>query len=94
LKLDLKSGQSFRDAAFMGSMRWAFYNRLKAEYSDAGITYGCITKNTRIRNGLEKDHAVDSRCISGNPPAVPLDAVYMQKAERRRYRRLHEATIN
>ncbi|MDR1541812.1 MAG: RRXRR domain-containing protein [Clostridiales bacterium] len=27
LKLDLKRGQSFRDAAFMGIMRWAFYNK-------------------------------------------------------------------
>ncbi|MDR1536690.1 MAG: HNH endonuclease [Clostridiales bacterium] len=94
LKLNLKRGQSFRDAAFMGIMRWAFYNRLKEEFPDAGMTYGYITKNTRIRNGLEKDHAVDARCISGNPLAVPLDAIYMQKAAGKRNRQIHKATIN
>ena len=26
LKLNLKRGQSFKDAAFMGIMRWTFYN--------------------------------------------------------------------
>jgi N6-L-threonylcarbamoyladenine synthase len=78
----------------MGIMRWAFYNRLKAEYADAGMTYGYITKNTRIRNGLEKDHAVDARCISGSPLAVPSDVVYMQKAVRKRNRQIHKAAIN
>ncbi len=29
IKLNLKRGKSFRDAAFMGIMRWAFYNKLK-----------------------------------------------------------------
>ncbi|MDR1542136.1 MAG: hypothetical protein LBU32_30000 [Clostridiales bacterium] len=48
----------------MEIMRWAFYNRLKEEFPNAGMTYGYITKNTRIRNGLEKDHVVDARCIS------------------------------
>ncbi|MDR1538363.1 MAG: HNH endonuclease, partial [Clostridiales bacterium] len=94
LKLNLKRGQSFRDAAFMGIMRWAFYNRLKEEYTDAGMTYGYITKNTRIRNGLEKDHAVDERCTGGNPLAIPLDAIYMQKAAGKRNRQIHKATIN
>ena len=46
----IKRGISFRDAAFMGIMRWAFYNRLKGLYQNVKLTYGYITKNTRIQN--------------------------------------------
>jgi len=73
LKLNHKRGQSFRDAAFMGIMRWAFYNRLKDIYTSVGFTYGYLTKNTRIRAGLIKGHAVDARCISGSPASAPSD---------------------
>jgi hypothetical protein len=74
-------------------MRWAFYNRLREEYPNACTAYGYIT-NTRIRNGLEKDHAVDTWCTGGNPLAVPLNAIYMQKTVRKRNRQLYKATIN
>jgi N6-L-threonylcarbamoyladenine synthase len=59
----------------MGIMRWAFYNRLKEEYTDAGTAYGYTAKNTRIRNGLEKDHAAGAICTGGNTKSIPLDAV-------------------
>ncbi|MDR1542580.1 MAG: hypothetical protein LBU32_32315 [Clostridiales bacterium] len=72
LKLNLKRGQSFRDASFMGIMRRAFYNRLKEKRPDAGTAYGCTAKSTRIRNGLEKDHATGARCTGGNPRSMPL----------------------
>ncbi|MDR1537048.1 MAG: RRXRR domain-containing protein [Clostridiales bacterium] len=94
LKLNLKRRQSFRDAAFMGIMRWAFCNRLMEMYPNADMTNGCIEKNTRIRNGLEKDHAVDARCISENPTSAQIDAIYMQISAGRRKRQLHKATIN
>lgn len=84
---------SFKDAAFMGIMRWTFYNRLKERYPNVSMTYGYITKNTRIANGLEKDHAVDARCISGHPSAVPARELYIQKAVRRHNRQIHKATI-
>jgi N6-L-threonylcarbamoyladenine synthase len=94
LKLNLKRGQSFRDASFMGIMRRAFYNRLKEKHPDAGTAYGYTAKDTRIRNGLEKDHAVDARCTGGNPKSIPLDAVYMQKAAGKRNRQIHKAAVN
>jgi N6-L-threonylcarbamoyladenine synthase len=78
----------------MGIMRWAFYNRLKEEHPNAGAAYGYITKNTGIRNGLEKDHAAGARCTGGNPKSIPLDANYMQKVAGKRNRQLHKATIN
>ncbi len=89
----IRRGMSFRDAAFMGIMRWAFYERLKETYPDVGMTFGYITKNTRIRNGLEKSHMVDARCISANPAAKPLDYYYFHKAVRRHNRQIHKMTI-
>ncbi len=94
LKLNLKRGMSFRDASFMGIMRWAFYNRLKELYANVSLTYGYITKHTRITNNLEKTHCVDARCISGNPMATPVDTFYRQKAVRRHNRQIHKATIS
>ena len=94
VKLNIKRGQSFRDAAFMGVMRWAFYNRLKDIYPNVGFTYGYITKNTRIRSGLTKGHAVDARCISGNAAAAPSDDRYLRKAVRTRNRQIHKASVS
>jgi hypothetical protein len=65
IKVNLKRGQSFKDAAFMGIMRWAFYDKLKEIYSNVKMMYGYITKNTRIDNKLGKAHRIDARCING-----------------------------
>lgn len=86
-------GMSFKDAAFMGIMRWAFYNELKTIYPDVHMTYGYITKNTRIKNGLPKEHYIDARCIGGNPTAAPLGIVYYQKKVRRHNRQIHKLKI-
>ena len=86
-------GMSFKDAAFMGIMRWAFYNRLKEIYPNVSLTYGYITKNIRIENGLPKDHYIDARCISGNPKAVSDGTVYYQKKVRCHNRQIHKNTV-
>jgi len=93
LALSAKRGQSFRDAAIMGVMHWALYDKLKEAYPNVRLTYGYITKNTRIRYGLEKTHCVDARCISGNPTVKPLECYYNQKTVRRHNRQIHKATI-
>ncbi|WP_257988474.1 hypothetical protein [Bacillus sp. V33-4] len=77
----------------MTVMRWFIYNGLKKVFEGANITYGYITKNTRIRSGLEKSHLVDARCISGNPLAVPPHHIYFIKQVRKNNRQLHKATI-
>jgi len=90
----IKRSQSLRDTAFMGIMRWTYYNRLKDLYPGmVSMTYGYITKNTRIRHQLVKTHAVDARCISGHPDAEPLGYYYLQKKVRCHNRQLHKATI-
>ncbi len=89
----IKRGNSYRDAAFMSIMRWSFYNKLRALYPNVFMTFGYITKNTRIRNNLPKEHCVDARCISGNPIAKSSDSIYIQKAVRRHNRQIHKMTI-
>lgn len=86
-------GMSFKDATFMGIMRWAFYNKLKEMYPNVSYTYGYITKNTRIENSLPKEHYTDARCISGNPKAVSDGAYYYQKKVRCHNRQIHKNTI-
>lgn len=89
----IKRGMSFRDATFMGIMRWYFYNKLKETYPNVNLTYGYITKNTRIENGLPKDYYIDARCISGNPSAVSDGTIYYQKKIRCHNRQIHKNTI-
>jgi len=103
----IKRGMSFKDAAFMGSMRWAFYNTLKEQYHDVKLTYGYITKNVRIENSLsvkedEHDsgkktyplnHVIDARCISGNPKAISDGTVYYMRKVRCHNRQIHKSKI-
>lgn len=91
LKLNLKRGKSYRDAAFMGIMRWTVYARLRALYSNVSLTYGYITKNTRATNQLLKSHITDARCISGNSLAEPSGSYYYFKQVRKQNRQLHKA---
>ena len=90
----IKRGTKFNDAAFMGIMRWAFYNKLKEIYPNVSLTYGYITKNTRITNGLEKTHYNDAKCITGFPKSKPLDCYYHQRKVRNHNRQLHKCKIN
>lgn len=89
----IKRGMRFPDAAFMGIMRWAFYNRLRAQYAEVYNTYGYITKNTRINAKLPKEHYVDARCISGNATAVPTEEYFYIKKVRRNNRQIHKVKI-
>ena len=90
-------GMKFNDAAFMGIMRWAFYNKVKETYEPIGVmvsmTYGYITKNTRIAHNLPKDHFIDARCISGHPDAISDGTVFYQKKVRCHNRQIHKQKI-
>ena len=89
----IKRDMSFKDATFMGIMKWSFYNRLKEIYPNVFMTYGYITKNIRIKNNLPKDHYIDARCVSGNPNAEPLGYYFYQKKVRCHNRQIHKANI-
>lgn len=88
-----RQSKSLRDAAFMGIMRWTLYNRLKEIYPDVGMTYGYLTKNTRIEAGLPKEHAVDALCIAGHPKAEPSNEQFFMRKVRCHNRQIHKATI-
>lgn len=92
-ELKIKRGKPLRDAAFMGIMMWTFYKRLKKEYPNVSMTFGYITKNTRITNNLPKEHYVDARCISGHPQAKPMGYYFYQKKVRCQNRQIHKANF-
>lgn len=89
----IKRGIDFRDATFMGIMRWAFYNRLKGLYHNVNLNYGYITKKTRIQYNLQKDHYIDARCISSNPLAKENNCLFNMRKIRCHNRQLHKCKI-
>ena len=95
VELNLKrSFHSLRDAAAMNIMRWAVYNRLKAELDfPINLTYGYKTKYIRINGGLEKTHAIDARCISGNAQAMPTYRIFILKQLRRHNRKVMKSNM-
>ena len=88
-----RKASGFRDATQMSMIRWRIYEQAKALFPNVQLTYGYLTKNTRITNHLEKSHMVDARCISGNPGAKSEGTAYLVKWVRRNNRQLHKATI-
>ncbi|HLX57560.1 MAG TPA: RNA-guided endonuclease IscB [Ktedonobacteraceae bacterium] len=84
---------SLRDATQMGIIRWRIYERAKALFPSVHLTYGYLTKHTRISHNLEKSHLIDARCISGRPLARSDGTWYLLKFVRRNNRQLHKATI-
>lgn len=89
----IRRTNSFRNAAFMGIMRWACYNKLKEQYPNVNLTYGYITKKSRIENNLPKEHYIDARCISGNPLAESDSNLFLYKKVRRHNRKLFKDKI-
>ncbi len=93
LPKSIHRGMSFRDAAFMGIMRWEFYKRLKELYQNVSMTFGYITKNRRITHNLPKEHYIDAYCITGNLDAERLEYYFYQKHVRKTNRQIHKANI-
>jgi hypothetical protein len=85
--------RGFRDATHMGIIRWRIYEQAKTLFSPVHLTYGYLTKNTRISHHLEKSHMIDARCISGHPGVKSDDTTHVIKCVRRNNRQLHKATI-
>ena len=95
-EVELKLKRSFaslRDAAAMNITRWTVYNRLKDKDIPVHLTYGYVTKHTRIANGLGKAHAVDARCISGHPAVIPSEELLFYKQLRRHNRKVMKSNM-
>ena len=96
LPKNVKRGTSLRDAAVMGIMRKSVFIKLKELLGDTipcHETYGYITKHTRAKAGLPKDHTIDARCISGNPYANADENYWIIRKMRANNRQLHRAII-
>lgn len=91
-KIERKS-RGFRDATQMGIIRWRIYEQTKVCFPHVHLTYGYITKHTRIMHHLEKSHRVDARCISEHSLALSDGTWYLVKMVRHNNRQLHKATI-
>ena len=59
-----KKVRGFKDATFMNIVRRYLVDELKSKYDNVFITYGYITKNHRIKNGIEKSHLNDAFAIA------------------------------
>ena len=95
IKLKQTRGQSFKAETFMGITRWFIFNKLKEIYPfEVKNTFGYLTKNTRIKAGLPKEHYVDAFCIAGNMQAERLNYYWYQKQVRKHNRQIHKLTIN
>ncbi len=92
IELNIKPEQ-FKHEAFMGIMRKTLLQRLQNKYNNVFETYGYITKQVRIDNGLKKSHRIDARCISGNPLVEPCEYWYYQKKVRCNNRQIHKANF-
>ena len=90
-ELKIKRGNSLRDAAVMNIMRWVVYERAKEEFENVHLTYGYVTKHTRIENCIAKAHAADAFCIAKNVHAMRLSSFFMCRCIHRHTRALHVA---
>lgn len=88
-ELKVKRGTSLRDAAAMTIMRWTVYNKAKEEFKNVSLTFGYITKHSRIKDGITKTHCADAFCISGNSKAVQLNYYLKVRCLQRHTRVLH-----
>ena len=89
IKLKVKRGTSLRDAAVMNTIRWTVYEKVKTEFANVHLTYGYITKRTRIGNGIEKTHVSDAFCVSGNVKTERLGTYLKCRCIPRHTRSLH-----
>lgn len=97
VKLNLKRNfQSLRDAAAMNTMRMEVLQHTERALEpsvDVRHTYGYITKNTRIRAGLQKSHCTDALCIAGHPSARQADTVFALRQLRRHNRKVMKSNM-
>lgn len=88
-----QASQGLKHAAHMNIMRESIFKQLQELELDVQETFGYITKKTRIDAGLEKTHAIDARCITGNVNAQPVEDLWLKKKVRRHNRSIHKMTL-
>lgn len=79
-----KEMKSFSGAAFMNTVKWYIYHQLKEILPDKNIhiTYGSVTKRTRLDLGLEKSHVNDAYAMGKYHPEERADFSHYKKRRR------------
>ena len=79
-----KGMKGFSGAAFMNSVKWYVYNRLKAELPNVNIhiTYGSITRRNRLNLGLVDSHVNDAYSMGQFHPKERAEFELYQKRRR------------
>lgn len=88
-ELKVKRGASLRNAAAMNIMRWFLFDMAKKEFINVYMTYGYITKYTRIKNKIQKSHNADAFCIANNVKSERLESYIKIRMFPRHNRALH-----
>lgn len=83
-----KKVREFKDATFMSMVRWYLINQLKENHDNIYSTYGYITKNHRIENGIEKTHYNDAFAIAKGVNQIRNIEIHEVKQSRRNNRSL------
>ena len=70
-------------AAFMNSVKWYIWKILKRDLPcNVHMTYGAVTKRSRIDLGLEKSHTNDAYAMGKLHPPVKTEPLLLQKVRR------------
>ena len=95
IKANFKRPKGYKAETLMSVMRWELLKRLRAEHGKerVSMTFGYITKDTRIRHELEKSHRIDARCIAKHPEALSNGEWYVIRKLRCHNRKIHKGTI-
>lgn len=74
----------YNGAAFMNTVRWYIYNRIKILYPDIKLyaTYGAATKRSRLDMGLEKSHTNDAYSMGQFHPTKRAENEHFVKRRR------------
>ena len=93
IELKVNKHKNFKAETFMSIIRWKLVNRLRELGNTINVTYGYITKSSRIALGIEKTHANDAFCIAGGSKQERMDNSYFIKFVRKCNRSLFKANL-
>ena len=82
------------DAAFMNVARWKIFDTMKETFPEVHMTYGAVTKRTRLERNIGKTHANDAYCIGMFHPNHRTQEIHIEKRIRnhRDIEKFHDAT--
>ena len=74
--------KTFRSATFMNAVRYQIYKAFQNIHNNVNVTYGSVTKRTRLNHNLTKTHANDAYCMGEFHPKHRCKTIIYQKRRR------------